>query len=400
MSHTTSILDLTESFSDVTNPTPFGIYDADTQFISAADDMVEYAYRKLGGSILQVELDNKDVYTCFEEAALEYSAVVNSYHAKSVLADIIGSATGSLSGGENKVARLNLALAKRRADAYSSEAMVGGTKTLFSASITLNANQQNYDLQTLLSASGDIQPGERVEIKEVFHFSPTAAYRFFDTTSAVNYLHNQFSFESFTPETVFYLLPVWEDVLRAQQLETSHKIRRSNYSYNIVNNELKLYPVPQSENNLFLTFYKVSADDDPFDSSEDPLVDGVSNLSNVPFDNIDYSKINSLGKQWIRRFTLSLIKEVLGQVRSKVSSVPIPNGELTLNGPELVQQAKEEQQMLREELREMFDALTWDKLAEQEAQQAENLKRQLAGVPLGIYVGNFLPFLIVLNEWL
>lgn len=387
MSHTTSILDLTASFAHVSDPTPWGVYDADAQFVSASDNMVEYVYRKFGGSILQVELTNKDVYTCFEEAVLEYSSVVNSYHAKSVLADIIGSATGSLSGGENKVARLNLALAKRRADAYSSEAMVGGTKTLFSASITLQPNQQNYDLKVLLSGSGDILDGERAEIREVFHFSPTSTYRFFDTTSAVNYLHNQFGFESFTPETIFYMLPVWEDILRAQQLETSHKIRRSNYSYNIINNELKIYPTPTTSKNLYLTYYKVSATDDPFDSSEDPLVDGVSNLSNVPFDNIGYSSINSIGKQWIRRFALALSKEVLGQVRGKVSAIPIPNGDLTLNGADLIIQAKEEQAILRDELREMFDALTWDKLAQQEMEQAENLKKQLMAVPMPIFVG-------------
>ena len=387
MSHLTSLLDLTASLAHVTDPTPFAVYDTDAQFVSASDGMVKYSFRKLGGSILQVELTNKDIYACVEEAALEYSSVVNTYHAKSVLADLIGAQTGSMDGGQNKVARLNLALAKRRADAYSTEVLVGGTKTLLSASITLNAGQQTYNLNTLLSASGDILSGERIEMREVFHFSPTAAYRFFDTTSAVNYLHNQFSFESFTPETVFYLLPVWEDVLRAQQLEQSHRIRRSNYSFNVIGNELRLYPVPTSTNTLHFTYFKISATDDPFDSSEDPLVDGIANLSNIPFGNISYSSINSIGKQWIRRFALASVKEVLGQVRGKVSSIPIPNSELTLNGAELIASAREEQLSLREELKAIFDALTWDKLAEQEMQQAENLNRQLAKVPMGIFVG-------------
>jgi len=378
-------LDLTASFVHVTNPTPFGTYDADTQFQSDADSMVKLINGKLGGSVLDVEITNKDVYGCFEEAIYEYSAMVNSYHAKSILADIIGSPTGTLEGSENKVPRMDLALAKRRADAYSAEALVGGTKTLFSASISLTVGQQNYNLTDYLSSSGDIVEGERAEIREMFHFSPTAAYRFFDTSSAVNYLHNQFSFESFTPETIFYLLPIWEDVLRAQQLEMSHKVRRSNYSYNIVNNNLRIYPVPTRDVRLHFTFFKAGASD-PF-AEDDPLACGVANISNVPFGNMDYDSINSMGRQWIRRYALALSKEVLGQVRNKVNAVPIPNGDLVLNGAQLITDGREEQLSLKEELRALLDSMTYDTLAEQERNQAEALQDQLAKVPLAIFMG-------------
>lgn len=262
---------------------------------------------------------------------------------------------------------------------------MGGTKKLYSASINLIGGQQNYDLQTILSSSGVITAGQRVEVKEMFYFSPTAAYRFFDTTSAVNYLHNQFKFESFTPETVFYMLPVWEDVLRAQTLEMSQRIRRSNYSYNIVNNSLKIYPVPSSNTTLFFTYFL--ANDDPFENDGDPLLNGISNLNNVPFGNINFTQINSIGKQWIRRFAFSLSKETLGQVRSKVNNIPIPNGDLQLNGGDLVIQAREEQNQLREELRGILEEMTYQNLALKETEAAEALKRQLAGVPLGISIG-------------
>jgi hypothetical protein len=315
--------------------------------------------------------------------------MINSYHAKSILADIVGSETGSLEGKEQKLARMTLSLAKRRAEAYSTEALVGGTRPLYSASIDLVVGQQNYDLKGLLSSSGDLTGSNRAEIRELFHFSPTAAYRFFDTTSAINYLHNQFSFESFTPETVFYLLPIWEDVLRAQQLEQSHRIRRSNYSYNIVNNVLRIYPVPTLDTKLHFTYFIVGEDDDPFDD-DDPMTCGVSNLSNVPFGNIVYSKVNSIGRQWIRRFALACSQEVLGQVRSKTQSVPIPNGDLILNGQDLIIQAREDMMNLREELKALLDSMTYDRLAEQEAQQAENLMQQLSKIPMGIFVGNFL----------
>jgi len=389
MSHdaTVHLLDLTASFADVTDPTPFGIYDADVSFKDDADGIVKMVHSKLGGNVLQVELTNKDVYACFEEAMLNYSSLVNSYHAKSVLADVLGAQTGSLSGSENKFARMSLSLAKRRADAFSSEALVGGTRALLSSSVDLSVGQQNYDLNYIMSASGLVTNNQRVEVREVYHTSPSAAYRFFDTTSAVNYLHNQFNFESFTPETIFYLLPIWEDVLRAQQLEMSHKIRRSNYSYSIVNNVLKVYPVPTLAAKMHFTYYLQGSGDDPFSSDNDPLVDGISNLSNIPFGNIQYSKINSSGQNWVRRFTLALSKEVLGLIRGKTSSIPIPNGELTLNSAELLMAARDEQDQLKNELRTLLDETTYDALSDQEARQAQNLMEILARAPMGIFVG-------------
>lgn len=377
-------LDLTASFADVFQPTPFAIYDSDASFRTDANGMVKYVYTKLGGRTLNVELTNKDVYASFEEAALEYSSTINSYQARSVLADILGSMTGSLSGHENQLPRMSLAAANKQAAAYSAEALVGGHRTLHSASISLRTGQQNYDLDYLLSASGKIGPTDQIQLMEIFHFSPTAAYRFFDTTSAINYLHNQFNFESFTPETVFYLLPVWEDVLRAQQMEMSHKVRRSNYSYHLTNNVLRIYPVPTMDTTLHFTYYLNG--DSPWDET-DPTLNGVSNLSNVPFGNITYTNINSIGKQWIRRFALALSKEVLGQVRSKVAEVPIPNGTLTLNGSELIAQAREEQSELRQDLKALLETMTYQNLATQELEKANALQEQLNKVPMLIFVG-------------
>lgn len=380
-------LNLTASFANVNAATPFGIYDSNTAFQQTADGMVRLVYATFGGHVLAIEMTNKDVYAALEQSVLEYSAIVNSYHAKSVLANVLGGATGSMTGDQNKLPRMDLALAKRMADGYSSEAMVGGTRPLYSASIDLIVGQQHYNLNTLLSSSGlVIPPTQRAEIREIMHFSPTAAYRFFDTTSAINYLHNQFSFESFTPETIFYMLPIWEDVLRAQQLEQSHRIRRSNYSYNLVNNMLTIFPVPTVAQPLYFTYYIAGSGDSPFDAT-DPFTNGISNLSNMPFGNIDFSKINSMGKQWIIRYALAMSKEILGQVRGKVSTVPIPNGDLTLNGPSLIAEAQLEKDNLRNELKGLLEQMTYDKLAAEETTQADNLQKQLAKVPLGIYVG-------------
>lgn len=378
-------LSLTSSFAHFSSSLPFGTFNTDASFQSDTLALIKWTHAKLGGNTLKVELNSVDVGTCMEESAFEYSSMVNAYSARSILADVLGAETGSLSGKENKLARLSLAMAKRKSQAYSSEAIMGGTKTLFSSSINAVANQQAYDLTSLLSSSGEITGSQRIEIKQIFHFSPTAAYRFFDTTSAINYLHNQFKFESFTPETVFYLLPVWEDVLRAQMLETSHNVRRSNYSYDIVNNIVRIYPVPDSTVKLYFTYYKLQ--EDPWNDVNDPWVNGISNLSNIPFGNITYSKINSIGRQWCRRFALSLAKEILGQLRSKIKTIPIPNSEIILNGDDLIFQAREEQSFLRSELKEVLEATLYQNLLLKESEASDSLKIIYSKIPLYVYKG-------------
>lgn len=386
-------LDLTATFAGAEAPkTPFGTYDADTQFVTDADGFIRLIHRRLGGDILEIEITNKDAYSCLEQAMLEYSAIANTYQAKSVLLNLIGFPTGALQGYQNQVPRYDLDFAKRTAGGYSSEAGVGGSRPLFSASVTMVPGMQHYDLNQVLSESGAIiAGGGKAEIRDIFHFDPVAAYRFFDTTSAVNYLNNQFSFESFTPETVFYMLPVWEDVLRAQQMELNQKVRRSNYSYGLVNNVLSIYPVPTNNTTqrVHFTYHLVGSNSgsaSAFDPNN-PFTSGVANLSNVPFGNLSYSSINSIGKQWVKKMALAFAKETVGRVRSKVSEIPIPNGNLTLDGASLVQEGLTEQLNLREELKEWLDSLTYAKLMQQQTDEAEALQRILMKIPNAIFTG-------------
>ncbi len=388
-------LDLTATFAAYEAPkTPFGTYDTDAQFITDADGFIRLVSRRLGNDILQVEITNRDAYACLEQAMLEYSAIANTYQAKSVLLNLIGFPTGAFSGAfqgfQNQVPRYDLDFAKRTAGGYSTEAGVGGTRPLFSGSIDLVHGMQHYDLNQALS--GTIPAGSRAEIRDIFHFDPTSAYRFFDTTSAINYLHNQFNFESFTPETIFYMLPIWEDVLRAQQMELNQRVRRSNYSYNVVNNTLSLYPVPTNSNSnmkMYFTYYIVgssSGSASAFDPNN-PFTTGVANLTNVPFGNLQYSQINSIGKQWVKKMALAFAKETVGRVRSKLTEVPIPNGNAQLDGPALVQEGLTEQQNLREELKEWLDSLTYQRLLQQQNDEAEALQRILMKIPNAIFTG-------------
>jgi hypothetical protein len=377
------------TFANTTNPTAYGIYDSDTDFISDADKVVTFVKRRLGDDILSVELTKKMIWTNFEESALKFSSIINHYQAKSVLFNILGEATGSLSGKENKYPKIAFESARRYSMGVSKEIAVGGDTTMYSASISLVTGQQDYNLQTLLSSSAATNYGsnwngtDRINVKDIYHFSPVAAYRFFDTSSAMNYLNNEFSFSSFTPETIFYVLPVWEDILRGGQMKLSMKVRRSNYSHEIINNNLRIFPTPTRAGTLWMRYLVNTTVYD----NNDAQVSGVANISNAPFGNIDYSAMNSISKQWIRDYTLALCQELLGLVRRKMGSVPIPNGTLTLDGPELVSQGREDQLNLRTKLEEEMESMSYDKLASSEAEMAENVNKQLKFIPNLIWIG-------------
>jgi len=387
------------SFLNTINPTPFGFFDSDSEFQIEADAMVTFVKRKLGDDVLSVELTKKQIWACFEEALCEYGSLINQYQIKSQLANLLGFPTGSLEGFEQRYPRENLEFMLRRAEPYAMEAGLGGSYDSISGSIALVRNQQDYDIyDTLKDANGNLifssslnTSNSKMKIMEVFHYSPQAAYRFFDTTSAINYLNNEFSFESFTPETVFYVLPVFEDILRGGQLDLSNRVRRSNYTYKIIGRNIRIFPMPTQHDPLNL-FMRVQFSPDPMNPGiPDPAIYGVSNMSNVPFGNLQFSKINSVGRQWVRQYTLALAKELLGLVRNKFSTVPIPGGDLQLNGAELISQGREEKDNLITKLSEMLNELTYSKMLEDEAGAAESLTNILKKIPIpngrAIFIG-------------
>jgi len=393
------------SFQSTTNPTPFAVFDEEKDFILDANAMVTFVKRKLGDDILSVELTNKQVWMSFEEATLEYGRIVNEYQTKSQLGNLLGNdlnvptneegvRDGGPSGAESKFPRETLEYLMRKAEPYASHAGTGGSYNIFSGSIDLVNSQQDYDLYDTLkidvegtaTAVKDITSfqNQKLRIFEIQHYSPQAAYRFFDTTSAINYLNNEFAFESFTPETVFYVLPVFEDLLRAQQMDISNRVRRSNYSYELIGKNIRIFPRPTVQEGqtkkLYVRFGK--ATDGLVPDISDSSIDGVSGMHNIPFSNITYANINSMGRQWIRQYTFALSKEILGLVRSKFGSVPIPNGDLQLNGSDLLSQAQGEKEKLITNLKEMLDSLTYDKLLEGQASEVTNMQTILKAVPI------------------
>jgi len=371
------------NFENTSSPTPFGIYDSETEFISDADNIVTFVKRKLGDDILSVELTKKQIWGNFEEATLEYSSILNQYQAKSQLVNFLGYATGSMTGSEEKFIRENLEFLGRFAEPYAMEAGIGGSYNSLSGSIQLEIGRQDYNIYTELSGANGLLFDDtkgKIKIEEVFHYNPQAAYRFFDTTSAINYLNNEFSFESFTPETVFYILPVYEDILRGGQLDLSNRVRRSNYSYKINGTNFRIYPLPTTETKLFL---RVRQYPDPLSPSyTDATVHGVSNMSNLPFGNVKYNRINSIGRQWIRSYTLAISMEQLGYIRSKFGSIPVPNAEVSLNGSDLISNGRTDRDGLKEKLREMLESMTYDKLMETQSTRSELIQKQLKYIPI------------------
>lgn len=381
------------TFANTTNPTPFGFFDSDVDFQGEADSMVTFVKRKMGDDILSVELTKKQIWACFEESFCVYGAIINEHQAKSQLSNLLGMATGSLlSGSEQKFPRENFEFMLRRAEPYAMDAGLGGSYNTVSGSIDMTKDVQDYDLYTdLLDASGNTifsnatnSPQTKMKIMEVFHFSPSNAYRFFDTTSAVNYLANEFAFESFTPETIFYILPVFEDLLRGGQLDLSTRVRRSNYSYKISGTKIRIFPMPTgSPVKPKKIWVRVGFSPDPMKPSyNDETIYGVSNLSNVPYGNLLYNRINSIGRQWVRQYTQALSTELLGLVRSKFATVPIPGADLSLNGTELVSLGREDQTGLRDSLTTMIGDLTYSAMLEDEAAASENLTRILRNIPI------------------
>ncbi len=372
--------------------TALGVFDGDAQFVTAADQLVRYVSVKLGGGLpgsgedfphVQIEITERDVYTCFEDSVLEFGAIVNQYRTKSSISSWLGQATGTLTEGTQRYSQASLEWARRQAQPFGEEAGVGGTRTVHTGTLAVHAGVQDYDLQTLVAPTGSDGNSRRIIVRKVHHYSPLAAFRFFGTTSTVNYLNSQFNFESFTPETIFYLLPIWEDVLRGQQFKESNNVRRSHYSYGLRNNVLRLFPVPGQELPLHIEYALV----DEANPLNGDGTYGVSDISNIPFGTVRYSGLNSIARQWIQRMTLALSKEILGLIRRKLGAIPIPNGDLNLDGEQLISDARTEMEALRNELRGILDETTYDRVAAKEAEQAANLMRTLQFSPLKIYIG-------------
>ena len=377
------------TFANTLNPTPFGLYDSDLAFQAEADSMILFVKRALGDDVVSVALPKKTIWALFEEAAWEFSRIINEHRLESNYENVLGLPTGS---NLDQYPRETLDHLIRQAEPYAMEAGYQGFQDHVSGSISLEAGKQDYDLLENLVVDGTSTPLFQTQtsgsfgnmrIMEVFHFSPIAAYRFFDSTSAINFLNNEFSFESFTPETIFYVLPVFEDLLRAGQMQISQRVRRSNYAYKIRGTHIRLFPTPTGDFPKKL-WVRVMFPPNPLSPSyQDDSLNGINNPADVIYPDLTFSELSTWAKAWIRKYALALCMITLGYIRGKYSSgIPVPTGEVQLNYGDLLAHGREDKIAFTEELKETLKGLTNDAIIEKEANKTDNLMRQLRGIPM------------------
>lgn len=381
------------TFATTISPTPFGFFDGDSTFQSEADSMVTFVKRKLGDDVLSVELTKKEIWACFEEATCEYSRLIHETKIVSELTNVLGLATGSVNI-TNKYSQRSLEYLLRMAEPYATNAFVGGSSNATLGYFDLVSGRQDYDIYTELkdfvsgsSIYGNLSTGSKGKLRvvELFHMEPLAAQHFLlNASNITNFLSTNFNYESYVNSTIFYVLPIFEDVLRRGMLESAFRVRRSHYSYEIMGSKLRIYPIPVTDLQVGKLFCKVLTPQDPLNPSAygDSSIHGISGPSNMPLDNLPFATINQPGRQWIRQYTLALCKELLGLIRSKFQNIPIPNADLQLNGESLVSAAKEEKDKLQTQMKEFLAQLTHQKLLEADSLAAESLNKQLRFVPM------------------
>jgi len=414
------VLPATGSPGSVAAECPFAMFTGSVEFLSGAAEQVAYTFKKLGGDILDLEITTGSVYAGYEEAVLEYSYIVNMHQAKNILPDVLGMTTGtfdrdgtllagtlssSLSGTHValKYPKSTFTYSQRISEAFSTDARAGGTSRIYSASFQTTGSVSDYDLQEVLNSASvnnvdaatknpvpyaGFTSGSKIIVDKVYYKTPSSMWRFFGYYGGLNTVGNLANYGQYADDSTFQLVPVWQNKAQAMAFEDSIYTRNSHYSFELNNNILRIFPTPpNTDSSPDYFWFNFRIVEDSWTAASGSLVDGINNMNTVPLGNIPYKNINSIGKQWIRRFALSLAKETLGHVRSKFATVPIPGESVTLNGPALIAEGREEQTNLRTELKETLDELTYQALAEKDASIADSVNTINQNIPAGVFVG-------------
>lgn len=372
--------------------TAFGFYDYQYDFQTDADKVVTFVTQRLGWPIEVVELQPAQIYTAFEEAVTVYGNEVYQFQIRENMLSMEGNPTGS--GPYNQLLMTpSLGGVVRISENYGEEAGVGGNVTWYSGSVPLKAGQQAYDLNKWAEQSASIGPNDYIEVKRVFFEAPPAALRYFDPYVGIGYsyeaLLNSFGFGAYSPAITFMLMPLFFDLQRMQAIELNDQIRKAAFSFEIQNNILKIFPIPLMDYTLWIQYVKGNERDSVVGGrtvSGSAATNLITNPSNVPYQNPNYNYINSVGRMWVYQYTLALCREILGYVRGKYSTVPIPGAEVTLNQQDLLTDARATKEALLLQLRDTLATTGRQTQLEKQAANAENLNKTLANVPMGFYI--------------
>jgi len=385
----------------ISGSTPFGFYDNDSQYQSDGPKVANYVARKLGYPVMEVELQDINIYACFEEAVSVYSEELYLSKIKDNYLSLEGGSTGSVLNNTVVVPNLNAIVTI--AENYGAQIGIGGYSEVYKAPLYLTAGKQIYDLQAWALSGSLIEPGDSVVINKIYYEAQPAINQYYDPYigGSINYqgATENFGWASYSPGLNFVLFPVYWDIQRIQEIEMSNTVRRSAYSFGIANNKLTIFPFPEIDGIVvYVDYWKKSelasiSGNSPYgsgtSSTSGPSYGGglITNPSNVPYTNVTYNQINQPGRQWIYEFTLALASELLGLVRGKYTQIPAPGSEVTLNGADLISKGKDTQAALRERLR--GDLVDLSRQAQLERKQSENqsISSTLNEVPMFIYIG-------------
>jgi hypothetical protein len=371
--------------------TPFGFYDNQSDFVADANKVADFCARRLGYPLADVELQSGSFFTAFEEAVTTYGNELYAYKVRENYLSLQGS--DSLVEANNKIIKPNMAGIARISDQYGEEAGVGGTINYYSGSLALQRGIQDYDLDAWAKENADLKEGDRIEIKRIFYEIAPAISRYFDpyagTGTGMMNLLDSFGWGNYSPAINFLLMPINYDLQTIQAIEFNDQIRKSQYTFELINNKLRIFPIPfyndmqgGEEHRLWFQYIKESDRQNPYLSGTNK----VTNVAEVPFENPNYNQINSIGRQWIFEYTLAIAKEMLGYIRGKYGTIPIPDANVTLNQSDLISAATSEKNALIERLRGYFDETSRDKLLERRSLEGDYLQKELNKVPYTIYI--------------
>jgi len=376
------------SSSFVAGTTPFGFYDTDLDFTIDIDRVSSWCATRLGYPIVDIELQDINFYACFEESITEYSSQINQYQLRDNLLSLQGSPTSS--NYSQAYVNSNFGGLVSIARDYGSEAGSGGRVNYYTGSFQIERGKQLYDLTDTSSVKLEVGVAglNVIEIKELLHYAPPAVARFFDPMAGSGMGSQQmlqgFGWGNYSPGASFLMQPMYADLLRMQAIEFNDQIRKSQYSFDIKNDRVRIFPIPNYDgDDLKIHFHYILKSE-----RSNPVISKsvVSDSSNARYDNIPYSQINDVGRRWIQKYTLAIVKEMLGAVRSKFSSIPIPNSEITMDGDALRSEGAAEREQLIETLRVDLDATSRKALLENKKDEAEFLNDTLSRIPNFIYI--------------
>lgn len=367
--------------------TPFAIFDDEDAFQTDAPKVAEFVARRLGYSVIDVELIDKIFYTCFEESIMTYGSQVNQFNARENMLSLQGLATGSSITQKNIIGSSLPQVIKLSAQ-YGSEAQSGGNVQVKKGFISASISTQSYDLKALWADVSE--SGAAIEIRRIYHYMSPAVGRYYDpfatTGLGLTNLMSEFGFDGYSPAVAFVMMPAYEDLLRIQAIEINDMIRKSQYGFEISNNVVRFSPIFKEAKTVWFD-YMVVGDKQGSNKTYTSGSGITSDLSNVPYTHITYTGINSIGRTWIFKYTLALAKETLGNIRSKYEKIPIPDADIKLDGDMLRREGKEEKDSLIKELRETLEETGLRAQMKKQAENAKFMQEMYQKVPALIYIG-------------